>query len=306
MLKDASFIKMMKDYFSKPDTVRPYKEVPSVRKSFAFPEAVNPVITWFGHSSYHIVFNNYSILVDPVFSSYASPVSVFGKGFKGTSQYTAADFPHIDLLIITHDHYDHLDQPTIIALKSRTGRIIAPLGVGEHLQYWGIDADKITELDWWQSTSPDAGITVTATPARHFSGRGLVRNKTLWASFVLSLHGHNIFIGGDSGYDAQFRIIGNTYGPFELAILECGQYGDDWPHIHMTPEQTVQAALDLHTALLLPVHWGKFALAMHAWNEPVTRVTAAAKKTGLPVVTPRIGEGFMIGEEPVMQDWWNF
>ena len=304
--KDASYFKLLKDFSNRPKTVRPPRELPFVQTDLTQLTATKPVITWFGHSSYIIKSKHFSILVDPVFSGHASPFSFFGKAFKGADRYTAEDFPDIDLLIITHDHYDHLDYATITKLAGRIKQVVTPLGVGAHLEYWGIDAGKITELDWWESKTVEAEISVRATPARHFSGRKFVRNKTLWASFVLTLHKHKIFIGGDSGYDAQFGNVGRTYGPFDLVILECGQYGDDWPYIHMKPEETAQAAVDLKAAIIMPVHWGKFVLSVHPWNEPVKRITAAAEKLLLPVVTPLIGEPYTIGDQPSVNKWWDF
>jgi len=182
--------------------------------------------------------------------------------------------------------------------------VVAPLGVGAHLEAWGVRPSQITELDWWETMTVAPDSQLVATPARHFSGRRLDRNRTLWASYVLYLPGYRLFLGGDSGYDAQFQRIGEAYGPFDLAILECGQYGQDWPQIHMTPEQTVQAAVDLRAKVLLPVHWGKFVLANHAWDEPIRRVWGAAAIASLPVVSPRIGEPFQLGAEPASALWW--
>lgn len=304
--KGVSIFKLLKDFSNRPKTVRPSKELPFVKTDLTQPVAVKPVITWFGHSSYFIKSRHFNILVDPVFSGYASPFPFFGKAFKGADRYAAEDFPEIDLLIITHDHYDHLDYRTITRLAGKIKQVVTPLGVGEHLEYWGIEAAKITELDWWENKTLDAEVTIRATPARHFSGRMFVRGKTLWASFVLNLHGYKIFVGGDSGYDAQFNMIGKTYGPFDLAILENGQYGDDWPYIHMKPEETMQAATDLKARIVLPVHWGKFVLSVHPWNEPIERIVAEAKKLQLPVVTPQIGEPYTIGDIPQANNWWNF
>jgi L-ascorbate metabolism protein UlaG (beta-lactamase superfamily) len=213
--------------------------------------------------------------------------------------------PFSELTIITHDHYDHLDHKTITRLSSKTGAFVTSLGVGSHLEHWGVPADKITELDWWESTNHDADIHLTATPARHFSGRGVLRNKTLWSSFVLRLYDYKILIGGDSGYGEHFTQIGLNHGPFDVAILEAGQYGDAWPYIHMFPEQTVQAALDLKAKTLLPVHWGKFALAYHAWNEPIQRVLNQAQKQQMPVLVPQIGKPLQLSIVESQEIWWK-
>ncbi len=255
LLKSASRIKMLKDFLNKSKSVNPSQRLPSVKTNLKDIIAEKPGIVWFGHSSYFIKSKETNILVDPVFSGYASPFSFMVKSFEGSDIYNVHDFPIIDILVITHDHYDHLNYPTIIKLKDKIGKIIAPLGVGAHLEYWGIDADKITELDWWDEKGISADIKFIATPARHFTGRTIKRNETLWTSYVLYMHGYKIFLGGDSGYDKQFKIIGDKHGPFDLAILESGQYGDAWPYIHMLPEETVQAAIDLQAKVLLPVHW---------------------------------------------------
>ena len=305
MREGASYLGLTKNFINRPVTVKPAAALPSVKTDLRQPAPAKPLITWFGHSSYFIRSHDFNILVDPVFSGHASPFSFFGAAFKGSDAYTVQDFPQIDLLVITHDHYDHLDYATVTRLFPKIQQAVTPLGVGAHLEYWGLDAAKITELDWWEGRTLDAGITITATPARHFSGRMFVRNKTLWASFVLQLHGHRLLLGGDSGYDAQFKIIGERFGPFDLAMLECGQYGDDWPSIHMKPEETVQAALDLRTRVLMPVHWGKFVLSLHPWNEPVKRVVVAAEKAGLPVATLRIGGTYAVGDEVGLDQWWE-
>ena len=305
MREGASYLRMMRNYYNKPATVKPASPLPSVQTDLRQPAPGKPLVTWFGHSSYFIRSKEINILVDPVLSGHALPFDFFGAAFKGSDVYTTADFPPIDLLIITHDHYDHLDYLTVTKFFPTVQQVITPLGVGAHLEYWGMDADKITELDWWESKTLRPGITVTVTPARHFSGRMFVRNKTLWASFVLNLPGYRIFLGGDSGYDEQFKQIGDTQGPFDLAILECGQYGDDWPSIHMKPEETVQAALDLQARVLLPVHWGKFVLSLHPWNEPAKRVVIAAEKAGLPVVNLRIGGTYAVGDKVWVDRWWE-
>lgn len=303
--EDASFLRMIRNYYNKPVTVKPAAPLPFVKTDLRQPAGEKPLITWFGHSSYFIRSKELNILVDPVFSGHASPFQFFGSAFEGSDVYTTDDFPPIDLLIITHDHYDHLDYLTVIKLFPAVQQVVTPLGVGAHLEYWGMNPEKIAELDWWQSLALRPGVAITATPARHFSGRMFARGKTLWASFVLKLPGYQLFIGGDSGYDAQFKRIGEAHGPFDLAILECGQYGDDWPSIHMKPEETVQAALDLQARVLMPVHWGKFVLSLHPWNEPVKRVVAAAERAGLPVVTLRIGGTYRVGDEVEKDEWWE-
>ena len=296
-LKGASLFKMLREYRNRPASTTPEHRIPSVRTDLRTLPDDKVSIVWFGHSSYLLKVKGTTILVDPVFSGNASPVSFMAKAYPGTEVYTAADMPEIDILLLTHDHYDHLDYPTILQLMPVVKKYCTSLGVGAHLESWGVAAEKIVELDWWEGWSVKAdgiaaavaegGIagaaavegdvfTFTATPARHFSGRSFKRGGTLWSSFVLKTAGYSLFLGGDSGYEEHFKAIGDRFGPFDLAVLECGQYGKNWPYIHMIPEQTVQAALDLRAAALLPVHWSKFTLSLHPWNEPIRRVVAAA------------------------------
>jgi L-ascorbate metabolism protein UlaG (beta-lactamase superfamily) len=305
MLRGSSWMKLLKDFAAKPSNVRPSGILPSVKSNLKSSEEGAAVITWFGHSSYLIRSGGFNVLVDPVFNNPASPVGFFGKPFRGSDIYSFEHFPVIDLLLITHDHYDHLSYPTILKLREKIKKAVVPLGVGEHLEYWGISPDLITELDWWETCQIAENVSVTATPSRHFSGRGIVRNKSLWTSYALSFCGLKLFVGGDSGYDAQFAKIGELFGPFDLAMLENGQYGDSWPHIHMLPEETVKAALDLRAQALLPVHWGKFALSYHAWNDPVRRLHKAAEKFSLRLVSPKIGETHSIGSFPEASRWWE-
>jgi L-ascorbate metabolism protein UlaG (beta-lactamase superfamily) len=223
---------------------------------------------------------------------------------------TAADLPPLDAIILTHDHYDHLDYETILQLAPKTKHFHTSLGVGAHLEHWGIAASAISEYDWWEggviadSTVAD-GIEIFAAPARHFSGRGVIGNKTLWSSFILKTATHTLYVGGDSGYDTHFKAIGDKYGPFDLVMLECGQYNLSWKLIHLMPEEVVQAAQDLRAKALLPVHWGKFTLALHAWDESIRRVTAEAQKRELRITTPRIGEVIRLDSVYPSDHWWE-
>jgi L-ascorbate metabolism protein UlaG (beta-lactamase superfamily) len=279
--------------------------LPSLKTDLKSVEKERPVIVWFGHSSYFIRINKKNILVDPVMSGYASPFSFTGKSFKGSDIYNVDDLPPIDLLIITHDHYDHLDYSTVRRLRSKTKMICTSAGVGSHLRYWGVDSAIITEFDWWDRKVIDDNMQLIATPARHFSGRSFVRNKTLWSSFVLKAGHYSIYIGSDSGYDSHFRTIGEKFGPFDLAILECGQYNEWWPYIHMMPEETVAAAIDLKARWMMPVHWGKFALGLHPWDEPVKRAIAKAKELNVKWTMPMIGEAMILDEVMPTKRWWE-
>jgi L-ascorbate metabolism protein UlaG (beta-lactamase superfamily) len=242
-------------------------------------------------------------LVDPVLSGNASPFNFTTKSFPGTDTYTADDFPAIDYLILSHDHWDHLDYNILLKLKSKIKKIVTGLGTGAHLERWGFSSSLIHELEW-NEEFVFGDLRITSVPARHFAGRGFKRNQALWSSFVLSLPGHKIFIGGDSGYDSHFKTIGQSFGPFDLAILECGQYNKSWKHIHMMPEEVVLAAEDLNARVLLPVHWGKFVLALHDWDEPIKRVMAEAQKRNMPVIHPMIGEKVVLKTNQHFSRWW--
>jgi L-ascorbate metabolism protein UlaG (beta-lactamase superfamily) len=305
LAEDSSMLKTLRSYFSKPKDIRPPVVLPSVKTDLNKLTDEAPVLVWFGHSSYLLRINGINILVDPVFSGHASPFSFMVKAYAGADVYGAADMPVIDVLLQTHDHYDHLDYTTIAALKPKVKRVVTALGTGSHFEYWGYSAAAITELDWYASVSVAPGIELTAAPGRHFSGRGITRGKTLWASFILKAGAFRIFIGGDSGYDKHFKETGATYGPFDLAILECGQYNPHWKYIHMMPEETAQAAVDLHAKMLLPVHWAKFTLALHPWDDSIKRVVKKAAELNVPVTTPMIGEPVIIGKAYPMTHWWE-
>jgi len=303
----AGVYTVMRDFFfGKHERKRPDRPVPVVRGDMKAAAPAQPAITWFGHSSYLLQAGGLNILVDPVFSERTSPVQYAGtRAFSGTHIFKVEDLPPVDVLLITHDHYDHLDYLTVRQLKHKAGLVVTSLGVGAHLERWGLAADRVRELDWGESVTVREGTMLTAAPARHFSGRGFRRNQTLWSSFILQAGAHRIYIGGDSGYDSHFAAIGAAYGPFDLAILESGQYNPYWAHIHMMPEETVQAAVDLKAKLLFPVHWGKFALATHPWDESIQRVLARAAAVQLPVLTPRIGERCVLDDKKLHGEWWR-
>lgn len=304
LAKGVTVPRIMWRYLNKPADTGPGRPIPSVTTDLRANPA-QPSIVWFGHSSYLLQVGGLNILVDPVFSGHASPFSFAGRSFPGSDAYSVNDMPAIDLLIITHDHYDHLDFATVTGLRPKVRQVATSLGVGAHLRYWGYAPECITEFDWWESRQLGE-LELTATPARHFSGRTFRRNATLWSSFVLRVNGIQVFIGADSGYDDHFREIGGRFGRFDIALLECGQYNEWWPQIHMMPEETARAAVDLRTDYLMPVHWAKFALAMHPWYEPVDRVLSAALPLNLRVTTPMIGERVLLGSRYPDTAWWRF
>jgi L-ascorbate metabolism protein UlaG (beta-lactamase superfamily) len=306
LAEGASYFDMAKKYFGKGVNREPVKNLPTVKTDLYTLPIEKPSLVWFGHSSFLITINGKKIHSDPVFSDRPSPVQYAGsKSYPGTRIYSDIDFPALDLIVISHDHYDHLDYNTIVALNPKTKMFCVPIGVGAHLTHWGIPENKIREFDWWEGDTVADGIELICTPARHFSGRGFRSNKTLWASYVLKAGGYSIFIGGDSGYDDSFKKIGQEYGPFDLAMLECGQYDKQWPDIHMMPEQTVQASLDLKAKVLLPVHWAKFTLALHTWTDPIERATAHAEKLGAILTTPKIGEPIYLEGTFPSSKWWE-
>ncbi len=306
MAEDTNFRKILKDYYRKPKTTEPPRQIPSVKTNLHTISNQAPTVIWFGHSSYLLNVNGKNILVDPVFSKSASPFSFMVNGYKGTDVFKESDFPELDLIILTHDHYDHLDYNSIRKLKGKTKKFCVSLGVGSHLEYWGINNSIITEFDWWQEEEIFPGMKLTAAPARHFSGRGIRSGKTLWSSFILKTDKHNFYLGGDSGYDSHFAAIGNKYGPFDIAILECGQYNPGWKNIHMMPEETVLAGMDLCAKIMMPVHWGKFTLSLHPWNEPIQRAVKKAREMNVKITTPMIGEQVIIGSHYPEKEWWNF
>lgn len=299
----VSYLDMMKGMLTRNDRRSPAQALPSLVPDFSVSPQTK--FTWFGHSSYLLQVNGFNILVDPVFSRTPSPFSFLGyKSFNGTDFIQAGQLPELDVVLITHDHYDHLDYPTILKLVPKTKTFLTSTGVGAHLEKWQVPAEKIQELSWHEEITID-GLRFIAKPARHFTGRLFKRNQTLWSSFILQANGQQIYIGGDSGYDAHFKEIGDAYGPFDLSILECGQYNLFWPYIHMFPEQTVKAAKDLKSKVLLPVHWGKFRLAMHDWDDPVKRVVKQAAADGQPITTPQLGETIIVGGQYPDEPWWN-
>jgi L-ascorbate metabolism protein UlaG (beta-lactamase superfamily) len=306
MREGASYWKLTTDYFNKDKNNIPPAPIPTVKTDLKALPDNKPTIVWFGHSSYLIKSEGTTVLVDPVFSGNAGPVTFFGKSFAGSDAYTVDDMPNIDLLVISHDHFDHLDYKTVTQLIPKVKKFYTGLGVGAHLERWGVPADKIVEFDWWEKQDVSSNITLTAVPARHFSGRRFTRGKTLWTAFALRLNGYNLFLGGDSGYGKHFREIGDKLGPFDIAILECGQYGLDWPNIHMFPEEVATAAQDLKARTILPVHWAKFSLAYHAWNEPIQRLLKKTEEQGMDVTTPRIGEPVVLNSSYPRAVWWNF
>ena len=263
-------------------------------------------LTWFGHSAFLLEMDGKKILIDPMFGDSPSPHPLLGpKRYSKELPIEIEKLPFIDAIIFSHDHYDHLDYGSVQKLKGKVGEYYVPLGVGNHLVEWGVEKEKIHELKWWDTINLD-GIELVCCPARHFSGRGMFnRASTLWCSWVIKGKKDNIYFSGDSGYDAHFKKIGEKYGPFDISLMECGQYNKDWILFHMMPEETAQAAIDLNSKLLLPIHWGAFTLAFHDWTDPIERVTKRAKELNMPITTPKIGEPVIIRNLTFpTEKWW--
>ncbi|MGG0717206.1 MBL fold metallo-hydrolase [Robertmurraya massiliosenegalensis] len=302
-----SMISMLKDAVKERASRRPSDTIAIEKFKVNEVETNNPRITWFGHSSFYLEMEGKKLLFDPMFNLRPSPVPWVGtKRYTGNLLDKLDEFTQLDAVIISHDHYDHLDYQSIQRLKDKASRFVVPLGVRKRLIKWGVAADKITEHDWWVEFE-FKGLTLACTPARHFSGRGLHdRNTTLWCSWVILGQEYKIFYSGDSGYGPHFKEIGEKYGPFDITLLECGQYDERWSGIHMKPEETVQAHLDVKGELFIPVHWGGFTLAYHAWTDPVERAMEAALKNGVRMLTPKIGETVLIdSEELPLEPWWR-
>lgn len=294
---------MRKFFFGKDKANMPPSGIPTQKTNLGNTDPGADMLVWFGHSSYFMQLDGIKILVDPVLSGNASPLSFTTKSFKGSDVYPAEELPEIDICFISHDHWDHLDYKTIQSLKIK--KIITGLGVGAHLERWGINPGVIHELDWNETIEPLKNFKVQSVPARHFSGRGFKRNGTLWSSFALFTPSFRIFIGGDSGYDSHFKKAGEELGPFDLAILENGQYNGAWKYIHMMPEEVVQAGEDLRAEWILPVHWSKFSLSVHAWDEPIERVVAEAKRKNRKLLHPMIGEAVDLRNPVTGKEWWR-
>jgi L-ascorbate metabolism protein UlaG (beta-lactamase superfamily) len=263
--------------------------------------------TWLGHSTMLLEIDGVRVLTDPVWGLRASPSQWVGpKRFQPVPIPVRA-LPRLDAVVISHDHYDHLDHQTILALAKRDVPFVTSLGVGAHLEAWGVPPERIVELDWWESYAlPKADLTVTAAPSQHFSGRGLrTRNSTLWSSMVLRSQRHSVFFSGDTGLTTEYAAIRERLGPFDLVMLEVGAFHPAWGHIHLGPENALEAWSLLGKGALLPVHWGTFSLAMHAWDDPAETLLALGPQRGVPLVMPRLGEAVEPAHVERVSPWWR-
>ena len=264
-------------------------------------------VTWLGHSTLVFEIDGARILADPVWTQRASPVPFAGPKRFHAPPVSIASLPELDAVLISHDHYDHLDRAAIRALGKRNVRFITSLGVGAHLEAWGIDPARITELDWWeQATLEPSGVVITATPSQHFSGRTLLdRNATAWSSFHLQGAKHAVFHGADTGLTPEYTQIRDRFGKFDLVLLEIGAYHPAWGDIHLGPEHALDAHAMLGSGTLLPIHWGTFNLAMHAWDQPIETLAAHAPSRGVQLLTPMLGQAVEPSQVGELTPWWR-
>ncbi|WP_247739269.1 MBL fold metallo-hydrolase [Bacillus sp. 165] len=295
---------MLRDFMKGNPNRKPTQLIP-MASSFKMNDQTS--VTWFGHSALLLEMEGKVILLDPMFGDAPTPFPIFGnKRYSRTLPMEVEELPQIDAVIFSHDHYDHLDYGSIKKLNDKVGHFFVPLGVGGHLERWGVNPERISEHDWWDEVE-FLGLTLACTPARHFSGRSLFdRDTTLWCSWVIRGQQTKIYFSGDSGYGPHFKQIGEKYGPFDLTLMECGQYDERWSAIHMMPEETVQAHIDVQGQTMIPIHWSAFSLSFHDWTDPIERVTKAAKKQNILISTPRIGEPVLIGSRTYpVSPWWR-
>ncbi len=303
----STIVDLIQKQFSDREVRSPQQPLPVIPfDSEAFGKDLSkPKFIWYGHSVLLLQLNGKNLLIDPMFGPNAAPISPFAvKRFSEDTLEIIDQLPPIDMVLMTHDHYDHLDYASIKLLKDKVGTWFVALGVSRHLEAWGIPSPTITEFDWWHSKEFQ-GIDITFTPSRHFSGRGLTdRSKCLWGGWVFKTADHSIYWSGDSGYDEHFKEIGEQLGPFDWGFMECGQYNEYWHQIHMYPEEAVQASIDSQVNVAIPVHWAGFPLSLHTWQDPIERFTAEAKEKEQIISTPEIGEVVALGAEPKTH-WWS-
>ncbi len=304
---DKNALSMLWDFqFKKSKRVKPKSPIPSEKTDLLNLDRNEDILVWFGHSSLFIQLNGKRFLVDPVLNKPASPVPFYNRPFKGADNYTIEDIPEIDYLIITHDHWDHLDYKIALNLQSKVQKVICALGVGAHFERWGFAKDKLIEMDWYEEAALDSGFKVFCLPARHFSGRSIKPNQSLWASFLVQAPDFKFYAGGDSGYDAFYAEIGEKFGPIDIVFLDNGQYGANWKFIHMIPEEAAQAAQDLQAARALAVHSSKYVLSVHAWDDPLIRISKALENSSVNLITPKIGEKvFLKDSSQTFTKWWG-
>jgi L-ascorbate metabolism protein UlaG (beta-lactamase superfamily) len=308
VMEPGSFFRVMKKWFQSHPEINPRKML----GPFPFQKATHELqhnglnVTWLGHSTVLMEIDGKRILTDPVWSKRASPFSHMGPKRYFDVPVSIEDLPPIDLILLSHDHYDHLDKKTILKLTGKGVRVITMLGVGKRLLKWGVPSGLVTEMNWWDKHMIDEDFHITATPTRHFSGRWINdRFTTLWGAFAIKGPHHHVYYGADSGYYEGFKEIGQLLGPFDLTMMEIGAYNEDWASVHMGPENAVQAHIDVKGKVLMPIHWGTFPLAFHPWKEPAEMVIAAAQVNNVPLLMPAPGETIAYQASDYRNNWWN-
>lgn len=304
---DPDMLPTIKGWYSKSNHATPAEPLPTVARSA---ESLAPMselgVTWFGHSTLMVDIDGKRFLIDPVWGARTAPFSWVGPKRFHDPVAALSDLPKVDAVLISHDHYDHLDFPTITALAPTGVKFIVPLGIGAHLEYWGVSSDQIAELDWWQELEID-GVRLVSTPSRHFSGRSMAmtdRNHTLWTGWAMIGPKHRAYYSGDTSMFPGFKEIGERLGPFDVTMIESGAYNQLWADVHLGPEQAVAAHRMVRGNLMIPVHWGTFDLSFHGWTEPVERILAESARTGVAVATPRIGESVIPAQPRPPERWW--
>ena len=304
--KDNRLTAIWKFLFGDKTGLVPAQKMVSKKTDIQSLESGKDVVIWMGHSTFYMQLAGKRILLDPVFSDYASPIFFVNKAFAGSNIYTADDFPEIDILVISHDHWDHLDYPSVMALKDKVKAVVCPLGVGEYFEQWGFPLSQLYEADWFSEIKLADDFRIHVLPSQHFSGRFLQQNITQWAGFAFITPNQKVFFSGDGGYGGHFKKIGEMFGGFDLALMENGQYNKQWHRIHMMPEETAQAAADLGAKTVIPAHSGKFALARHNWDTPYRDLAAASVEKSYTLLTPEIGELVYIGQKSQQFGaWWK-
>lgn len=305
MTSKYSMLKSMKEFFfDRSKDTFPKNTLQTKKINLDLIKKSNITVTWLGHSTILFTTKDLVIITDPVLNKKRIPPLNLGpKHFPYSNNYEVKDLPEVDIVLISHDHFDHLDMETVKKLKNST--FYVPLGVKSHLLRWGINEKNIKEHDWYNKTK-HKNAEMIFTPARHFSGRGLFnRDSTLWGSWIIKINKKNIYYGGDSGYMKEFKKIGKDYGPFDIVMLDSGQYDKAWQPIHMLPNQVIKATIDLKGKTVLPIHNSKYVLSRHAWYDPMEKVTKEGKKRNVSVSTPKIGQTFKLGQKSLNDKWWR-
>lgn len=303
---DKGFFGAMRDFlFARPPGLRPSRPLPALHPDLHALARDENLLVWFGHSSLLLQAEGLRVLVDPVFTT-EWPASLMLRPFAGADGFSPDDMPDADCLIVTHDHWDHLDYGTVRRLRGRIETVVCPLGVGEHFARWGFAPERIVELDWDESWSPAEGFEIRCLPSCHFSGRGLRSDRTLWASFLVQTPARRVYLAGDGGYDDRFSEIGRRFAPIDLAVMENGQYNDDWRYIHLMPDDLARAVRELGARRTVTVHHSKYALSRHPWREPLDNAAALAGRDSLPVLVPRMGEIVRLDSPDAgFERWWE-